>query len=379
MKVHLAYSHTVDPRAWAQRHARHEVPDRLPYGADHLAGFGIQLSCRQPLRGGAARAAARAAHAAGGGLDWVESLADRAGPQRSGADVVVCWDERPGVPTSLLRPRTGGPALVTGVVWLSEPDHAGARVGPAARAALRRAQALWCHSRAQVPQLRDAFGVPERRLHWLPLGIDAAFFAPREPAPAAGGMGGAGGVVSAGGMRGAGGMVSAGGVVSVGDDRHRDHELLLRAMSLVVRHHPAARLTLATRLPVEVPAHLGTLRRAHLGPAVRDLYAGASLVAVATRHNLHGSGLGVALEAMASQRPVVMTANPGVADYVAHEETGLLVPPGDPDALAGAICRLLSDPELAEGMGRAGRRRVLGRFTSVEQARRLARLLQDLG
>lgn len=71
----------------------------------------------------------------------------------------------------------------------------------------------------------------------------------------------------------------------------------------------------------------------------------------------------VLLEAMAAGRPVVATRGGGVPEVVVHGETGLLVPPGRPDALAEAIGELLSDPARAEAMGEAGRRRVAERFS----------------
>lgn len=61
------------------------------------------------------------------------------------------------------------------------------------------------------------------------------------------------------------------------------------------------------------------------------------------------------LEALAVARPVVATAVGGVPSIIRHEETGLLVPPGDPDGLAEGIDRLLQDPQLAAGLGTSGR------------------------
>jgi len=80
-------------------------------------------------------------------------------------------------------------------------------------------------------------------------------------------------------------------------------------------------------------------------------------------------GLGVAaLEAMAAGRPVVASRVGGLAEAVVHEETGLLVPPGDPTALAAALARLARDPDLRARLGAAGRARVLARYTAARMA-----------
>ncbi len=68
------------------------------------------------------------------------------------------------------------------------------------------------------------------------------------------------------------------------------------------------------------------------------------------------------LEAMAAGKPVVATNIRGCCEEVVHGVTGLLVPVGDPDALADAILRVLSDEELASRMGEAGRKRVEEEF-----------------
>ncbi len=76
------------------------------------------------------------------------------------------------------------------------------------------------------------------------------------------------------------------------------------------------------------------------------------------------------LEAMASGRPVVTTAIGGMLDMVVPEETGLLVPPDDADALSAAIRRVLDDPDLARALGAGGRERVT-KFTASAVAQRL--------
>jgi glycosyltransferase involved in cell wall biosynthesis len=63
----------------------------------------------------------------------------------------------------------------------------------------------------------------------------------------------------------------------------------------------------------------------------------------------------VLLEAMAYARPVIATPIAGVRDLVRDGENGLLIPPGDPDALVVALRRLQGDPQLAARLGAAGR------------------------
>ena len=66
-------------------------------------------------------------------------------------------------------------------------------------------------------------------------------------------------------------------------------------------------------------------------------------------------------EAMMAGLPVVSTNVGGIPSLLEDEREGLLVPPGDPWAMAGAIRRLAGDPELAARLGAAARRRALGR------------------
>lgn len=82
----------------------------------------------------------------------------------------------------------------------------------------------------------------------------------------------------------------------------------------------------------------------------------------------------VLLEAMALERPVVATGVGGVPEAVIDGETGALVPPGDPQALAETVGRLLDAPGLRATWGRAGRRRVVEELSTD----RMLETLDDL-
>ncbi|MBI4615047.1 MAG: glycosyltransferase [Planctomycetes bacterium] len=84
------------------------------------------------------------------------------------------------------------------------------------------------------------------------------------------------------------------------------------------------------------------------------------------------------LEAMALARPVVASAVDGVLDLVRDGETGFLVPPEDPRALAEAIARLLADPQRAEEMGRTGRARAERAFSIGGIVEAYARVYETL-
>jgi glycosyltransferase involved in cell wall biosynthesis len=106
----------------------------------------------------------------------------------------------------------------------------------------------------------------------------------------------------------------------------------------------------------EVPGALGFVPHDEL----ERLYARAAVVACPS----HREGFGVVCaEAMAYGRPVVAGDVGGLRDLVRHEETGLLVPPGDVRALRAALQRLLADPDLRRRFGDAGRTRIEEHFT----------------
>ena len=80
----------------------------------------------------------------------------------------------------------------------------------------------------------------------------------------------------------------------------------------------------------------------------------------------------VIMEAMACGLPVVSTQLVGVPEMVAHDETGILVKPGDEDALAGALETLSQDRQLAARLGKAGAERALQIFDQRVTSAQLA-------
>jgi colanic acid/amylovoran biosynthesis glycosyltransferase len=75
------------------------------------------------------------------------------------------------------------------------------------------------------------------------------------------------------------------------------------------------------------------------------------------------------IEAQAMTLPVVCSDADGLAENVAHGRTGFVVPRRDPDALAAPLIELAADRALRRRIGRAGRERVLSRFTLPDQIR----------
>lgn len=84
------------------------------------------------------------------------------------------------------------------------------------------------------------------------------------------------------------------------------------------------------------------------------------------------------LEAMASGRPVIATAVGGNPELVVDGETGLLVPPNDPPAMAAAITKLLGEPQLRKQMGESGRRRVEEKFSLEVMVRNYAKVYLEV-
>lgn len=123
-----------------------------------------------------------------------------------------------------------------------------------------------------------------------------------------------------------------------------------------------------------------------LGPLtpgeVEAEYQSAKLFVLASRKLPSGDRDGlpnVLLEAMVRQLPVVSTTAGAAIEAVDHGRTGLLVPPEDPEALAGALARILNSPGLASEISRAARSSIRERFDREQLLPAVSSALADAG
>ena len=109
---------------------------------------------------------------------------------------------------------------------------------------------------------------------------------------------------------------------------------------------------------------------------MRSVYQQARIVCLPSS----GEGMPtVLLEAAACARPIVTTDVPGCREVIDPGQTGLLVPPGDPDALGCALFQLAEQPDLCQRMGIAGRQRVVEKFDSRFVIKETLSVYQQLG
>lgn len=327
--VEVFYPHGSGVRAWEAAYTDGLVPDFWPYGLHRIRS--------SPQT--------RPSYAEADPLTMASAF--RALRRRLSSDqeqIAVSWDEDTAIRLFMQKPQA---RKYAGVIWTTDrvirdelvlKDHLLRRILP-------HFDGLWVLSRAQIGVLTDWLGNDSPPIHFLRFGIDETFFSswtyPASPM-----------------------------VLSVGRDRDRDARTLFEALEEVKRVRPDARVAVqsssASALPTGVEA-LPMMPHDDL----RTLYRAASVVAVATRPNVHVSGMTVALESMATARPVVITETEGMRDYVEDGATGLLVEPGDSKSMASKVLELLGDPERSAEMGQQGRLR-------IEEKHRTATMAADI-
>ena len=210
---------------------------------------------------------------------------------------------------------------------------------------LARADCLLALGRAEVDYLRVS-GLSQTQ--FLPFGVDTAFWAPSDE--------------SVGEY-----------VLAVGSDPCRDFDTLIRACPYPLKIMTRAPNRINVLIPDNVSFIQGDLA------TLQSLYARARLTIMPLKDTLQPSGQTTILQAMSMERPVIITRTRGVwTDKLVDGENCIIVPPGDPDALREAICRLYEDPEHAAAIGQRARLTVVEHFTVAHFVRGLVAAIKAL-
>jgi glycosyltransferase involved in cell wall biosynthesis len=209
--------------------------------------------------------------------------------------------------------------------------------------------------------LVERLGVPARRIYSIPTGVELAEFAPQDKSrellaqvqiPADAFVFGSVAVLRS----------------------WKGHLYLLEAFHELLQQGARAFLLLVGEGPYRVVieekiAQLGLEHRVRLAGFRDQVAPWFALMDVKVLASYANEGVPQSLlQAQAMALPVVGTAVGGIPEVILHEETGLLVPPRDPRALAQAMGRLLADPEYRAHLGRRGREVVVEKFSMEQMA-----------
>lgn len=268
-------------------------------------------------------------------------------------DVVVAWESKVGVPFALAK-RWRCRRMPPFVLLAFNPGDLPAVAQPLIRAALRHVDHLTVLARAEADDYRQRYHVPSEKITLSPLPSYDVYH-------------NASALTAASNLAGSP-YIHASGRSS------RDYATLVEAVSdLQVRTiiHGRGYNFKGLRIPPNV--EIGELASPD---DFHRLVYGATVEVVPLQPQLRPAGSSQVVFAMMMGKPVVVTANPSMTDFVEHGVTGLLVEPGNAQAMREAIVYLLEHPEEAARMGRAARQRFEQLHTFEQFARRTHQLLR---
>jgi glycosyltransferase involved in cell wall biosynthesis len=214
------------------------------------------------------------------------------------------------------------------------------------------------YATAQKKFIERRWNIPSQRVQLTPFMVDSAFFSPdkvqahnEEPT-----------------------------ICAVGLER-RDYPTLLKAVEglpakvVIAAASPWSKRSDSTQgqaIPINVEVRKFTQFD------LRQLYADSRFLVMPLEDVEFQAGITAILEAMAMERAVICSRTPGQTDAIIEGETGSYVPSGDPAALRAALEQLLNHPEVAERMGKAGRRVVQQQMNLEPYTERLSKFVHEV-
>jgi glycosyltransferase involved in cell wall biosynthesis len=163
----------------------------------------------------------------------------------------------------------------------------------------------------------------------------------------------------------------------------KGHQHLIDAMALLSVRHPTLHVAIAGRGDLAEPLisrarDLGIADRVHLLGLRRDIPSVLAAAEMFVLPSLSEALPLALLEAMFAGHPIVASDVGDVRAVLASGDAGLLVEPGDPQALAAAIDRLLTDPALARAIGERAHQRASSQYDISQMLARYGAIYEDV-
>lgn len=212
----------------------------------------------------------------------------------------------------------------------------------------------------------SSLGCSKEKLHHIPCGVNAELFYPSKD------------------------IVETPTFIWCGRFVPKKHPLgVVEAFSQVVQRRQEARLSMIgdgeLRSEVEerikelnLEEHIqleGVLSQKEVANRLQQSYGFIQHSVRTSENDSEGTPVGI-LEALSSGLPVVATNHAGIPDVIKHEKSGLLVEPGDLNALARQIIRLIDEPDFAHELGVNGRKTVEEQYTKRHYLDKLSAVIQ---
>jgi len=350
LNYHIALGRPIDLESIARDAQAHKCPQHVMWGLSQQLGATIHQPGAHPvlsLDKMRAKIAGRPEH-------W--ALARALSSQLNGDDLIFCTGEDVGIPiATLCGAKRDSPKIA---VFFHNIDRPRGRVVLKLLGLANRINLFIACARPQADFLRRYLRLPEARICVLPDQTDTNFYtpgpaSPDKPRPI---------------------------IASIGLEK-RDYRTLANAtldldVDVKISGFSRDASALAQALPETMPDNMS--RRFYEWPELLQLYRDADVVTVSLVDNKYAAGIQAMLEAMACQRPVVVTRTHGLVEYLTPPNIATIVNPGDPAGLRQAITSLLNNPQEAEAQAQRGHELVLKQNNSERYIETLATQLTSV-
>lgn len=285
------------------------------------------------------------------------TLARKLSSQLTANDVVYCAGEDVGLPLAILcKFKLDRPQVAT---YIMAPDRLRSRILMKKFGLADQIRLFTVNDKYKSAYLEKTLDLSDVSVFVLPEQTDANFFTP-----------------------GLGSLNSTLPLITSAGLEQRDYLTLAEATQnkpvnvKICAFSPNASSKTRTRMPEEIPPNMEI--RHYEFSELRDLYRSADIVVISLLENKYSAGLTVLMEAMACNRPVIITSNIGLSNEIISKDLVLGVEPEDVAGLWKAINYLLNNPQEAKDMAQRAYEYFLAHHTSDYYVSELSQRLEVL-